>query len=75
MSEDEFFHIRLAIGAFTNATPSQEIVKAYYETDSIELQDWVGEYIRSEFFWSTNIGIIEAAEHIVKEAYANGNIK
>jgi len=75
MSESSLFYMRLAIGAFTNETPSEELVKSYYDTDSSELQDWIGQHIKSEFCWSTNIGIIEAAEHIVKEAYSNGNIK
>lgn len=39
-----------------------------------ELQDWVGTHIPNAIYWSTAIGIIEAAEHIVEEAVGNANI-
>lgn len=39
---------------------------------SMDLQGWMREHCPLE--WSTGIGLIEAAEHIVKEAVANANI-
>lgn len=40
-----------------------------------QLQDWVGSNINNTvLYWSTAIGIIEAAENIVAEAVANANI-
>jgi len=38
----------------------------------LKLQDWCILHARPE--WSTGIGLLEAAEHIVREAVANGNI-
>lgn len=39
---------------------------------SMDLQGWVRE--KTPLSWSTGIGIIEAAEKVVEEAVANGNI-
>lgn len=39
-----------------------------------ELQDWVCCHLDSEIYWSTGIGVIEAAESIVGEALGNANI-
>lgn len=40
-----------------------------------KLQDFVADNLKKEIKWSTAIGIIEAVEHIYKEAISNGNIK
>lgn len=42
--------------------------------DQHKLQDWVNTHMPSGIYWSTGIGIIEAADHIVEEADANANI-
>ena len=42
------------------------------DNDFLELQDFVCENAKP--WWSTGIGILEAAEHIVEEAFANDNI-
>lgn len=70
-------YLQQAIGAFTKCTPPLHLIVRYFNVDGddTELQDWVGNNTKPEFFWSTCIGIIEAAEHIVKDAYSNGNIK
>lgn len=39
-----------------------------------KLQEWVGMNIPDSIYWSTAIGIIDAAETIVAEAVGNANI-
>lgn len=38
------------------------------------LQEWVGMNLPDSIFWSTAIGVIDAAENIVAEAVGNANI-
>lgn len=38
------------------------------------LQDWVNMNLPGTIAWSTGIGVIDAAEHIVEEAVGNANI-
>lgn len=68
--------IRGALRAITGRTPPKWL-KGYstnFGTDAqrIALQDWVNEKPRP--FWSTGIGILDAADTLVDEAVANANI-
>lgn len=68
--------IRAALQAIVGKAPPKWL-KGYSTTfgtdaERTELQDWVNSCARP--FWSTGIGILEAADHIVREAVANANI-
>ncbi len=76
---------RNLFGAFLKKFPSEELLVRYFNNSEIGdkydddgclvMQDFVVNNLKPEFNWSTGIGIIEAVEHIVEEAFANGNIK
>ena len=70
-------YIQVAISPFLTKMPSIEMIEEYYQFKEWDFafQDFVCDHTLQGFQWSTAIGIIEAAEHIVNEAYANGNIK
>ncbi len=71
--------------AFLKKLPSDELFEKYfnfyedgdrYDDDGFsDMQDFVVNNLKPEFNWSTGIGIIEGIEHIIEEAFSNGNIK
>lgn len=46
--------------------------RGYSDLEQMQLQDWAASHAKPS--WGTGIGFIEAAELIVAEAVANGNI-
>jgi hypothetical protein len=66
-----------ALAALTRAKPP-EMVKGMHSTDELtdeqfsELQDWASNHVIPH--WSTGLGLIDAAEILVKSAIENANI-
>jgi hypothetical protein len=58
----------LCAGAF----PTVEMVNAWLDTDDESLQQWC--IAEAGLSYLTGIGIIEAAQMLVEEAFANANI-
>jgi hypothetical protein len=83
--EKKFEIYKDLFGAFLKKIPSDELMQKYfnhseegdkYDDDGFTaMQDFVCNNLKPEFNWSTGIGIIEGVEHIVEEAFINGNIK
>lgn len=67
-------YFKQVLSLFLVKLPSDEMIKKYFTSDDCGLQDFVGMNLKNDFNWSTSIGIIEAAESIVKEAENNSNI-
>jgi hypothetical protein len=44
------------------------------DSERDQLQNWVSLNLAAGIYWSTAIGVIEAAEKLVEEAVANANI-
>lgn len=57
----------------------EDILKGYIdldnENDYLRLVDFIGMNMKDEIDWSTCVGLVEAVEHMYKEAVNNGNIK
>lgn len=65
--------MREVLGTLLTKTPPLEMIKAYYHNEcSDELQIFCFEHCITP--WQTGIGIIEGAEHMVREAIQNGNL-
>lgn len=71
----KYFYMTLE--CFLNDLPNDGVWESYIneEDGHIELQDFINMNLKEKFQWSTGIGIMEACESIVEEAYSNGNIK
>lgn len=69
-----------ALGRIVGKTPPRSLVPSGARSsndpriDQDLLQSWVNTNLDGILGWSTAIGAIEAADHIVAEAEANGNI-
>ncbi len=66
-----------ALRVLTDAEPPEYVRGIRRDSDlseeqMLELHDWCAMYAKPS--WSTGIGTIEAAEHLVQEAIDNGNI-
>ena len=66
-------------GLFTNGQIPNDMFNAYMSDKdgeaTFELQCWIANNMRGEIMdWCTEIGIIEAVEHLYKTALENGNL-
>jgi hypothetical protein len=43
-------------------------------TECLELQDFIGEYLKLDFAWMSSLGVIEAVDKLIKSAKEEGNI-
>lgn len=64
------------LSLFLRELPSDKIILHYLTEDDgyIQLQDYIGMNLKGEIKWSTSIGIIEACDLIIDEAFSNGNV-
>lgn len=71
---------RDALTRLVGKKPPEDIVPKWARSsndpriDQDLLQSWVNANLTGGIHWSTGIGLIEAADHIVAEALANANI-
>lgn len=61
----------------SHTTPAaiEEAIKRYHQGDVLQLQDFIGDYLLSEWQWMTRISIIDAMDAIYKDAIDNANIQ
>lgn len=71
--------LRDALRLFCGGKEPPEYVQGYDYSNLTDdqhqhLQDWVNMNLAEGIFWSTGIGVIEAAQNLVEEAEINANI-
>ncbi len=69
---------------FLTKPPSDELIGKYFnhydeggiynDLGFMQMQEFILSHLKSEFRWSTGLGIIEGIEHIIEEAIINDNI-
>ncbi|MFA5398776.1 MAG: hypothetical protein WC346_22370 [Methanogenium sp.] len=53
----------------------KNLIKEYSPSkECLELQDFIGEYLKLDFAWMTSLGVIDATDILIKSAKGNGNI-
>lgn len=64
---------------FLDSRVPQKILQSYIDglTDDAHeyLIDEIGHRLKSEFYWTTNIAILDIADLAIKEGVSNGNLK
>ena len=51
-----------------------EVMNRYDRGDVVQLQDFIGKYLKNKYTWMTSIGLIDAMDCVFKDAISNGNI-
>jgi len=67
--------MKIVFGLLLNNIPTDDMILNYINEVSEELQAFCVNNLKPEIDWSTGIGIIDAANAIYFEAWANCNIK